>query len=156
MTIQKNHCITMHIVDYSLQMTVSIAVQNCALFMYLCVVLWKKPDLLSKDTHTDTHTRIPCLAGADAKDQFTGEAMTWDLMTFVCTTLIRLLHYSFLSCLPEINKYSKVSVKLVWEKLEANQLCFQPTSKSEVVFFFLMQHRILWIWAPTVSLKLRF
>lgn len=70
----------MHKVDYSLQMTVSIAVQNCALFMYLCVVLWKKPDLLSKDTHRSC---IPCLAGADVKDQLTGEAMTWDLMTFV-------------------------------------------------------------------------
>lgn len=81
----------MHIVDYSLQMTVSIAVQNCALFMYLCVVLWKKPDLLSKETHT--HRHISCLAGADAKDQLTGEAMTWDLMTFV-------LHWSGFYIIP--------------------------------------------------------
>lgn len=49
----------MHIVDYSLQMTVTIAVQNYALFMYLPVVLWKTLDLLSEVTHT----RIPCLAG---------------------------------------------------------------------------------------------
>lgn len=27
--------------------------------------------------------------------------------------------------------------------METNQLCFQPTSKSEVVFFFLLKHRIL-------------
>lgn len=67
---KKNQCIIMHIVDYSLQTTVNVAVQNCALFVYLCVVLCKKPDLLSKDTHP----RVPCLAGADVKEQLTGEA----------------------------------------------------------------------------------
>lgn len=93
------------------------------------VILWKKPDLLSKDTHP----RVPSLAGADAKDQLTGEAMTWDLLTFV-------RHWSgfyFIPSPPVCLKYiniAKCQIR-VWEKLETNQLCFQPTSKSEVVFF---------------------
>lgn len=53
MTIKKNQCITMHVVDYSLQTTVNIAVQNCALFMYLRVLLWKKAGFaLQGHTHT--------------------------------------------------------------------------------------------------------
>lgn len=143
-------CTTMHIVDYSLQMTVNVAVQNCALF-YLCVVLWKKSDLLSKDTHVYSLL---------SRSRCQGPAYRWsnDLRSYdLCTTLIRLLHYSFLSCLPEINKYSEVSVKLESER------SWKPTScassqlqRVSLFFFFLLQHGILWIWAPTVSLKLRF
>lgn len=70
------------------------------------------------------HTRMCSLLSrsTDVKDQLTGEAMTWDLMTFVCTTLTRLLHSSFLSYLPEINKHSEVSVKLESER------SWKPTS----------------------------
>lgn len=57
----------MHVVDYSFQMIVNIAFQNCASFMYLHVASWKKRDLLSKDTH------MYCLftTSRDVKDQLT-------------------------------------------------------------------------------------
>lgn len=90
----------------------------------------------------------------DVKDQLTGEAKTWDLMTFVCTTLIRLSHYFFLSCLPEINKCSEVSVKLEFERTWKPTSCASSQlQRVRLFFFFLLQHRILWIRAPTVSLK---
>lgn len=47
MTMKKNQCIT--IVDYSLQMTVNTAVQNCALFM--CSTLKKARFALQGHTH---------------------------------------------------------------------------------------------------------
>lgn len=86
----------MHIADYSFQMMVNIACQNCASFRHLHVVSWKKPDMLFKDTHM----YFLFSKSTDLKDQFTDEAMNWDLLVFemfVCTTLIRLLPSSFLS-----------------------------------------------------------
>lgn len=92
----------MHIVDYSFQMTVNIAFQNCVSFMCLRVVSWKKRDLLSKDTHMYSLFS----KSMDVRDQLTDEAMNCDLPLFemfVCTTLIRLLPSSFLSS-PAWNK----------------------------------------------------
>ena len=57
----------MHIVDYSSQMMVNIAFQNCASFIYLHVVSWKKQDLLCKDTHMYSLFS----KSTDVKDQLT-------------------------------------------------------------------------------------
>lgn len=118
----------MDIVDYSLQTTVNVAVENCALFMYLCYTLKKARFALQG--HTPTCSFL-------SRSRCQGPAYRWsnDLRSFdLCTTLIRLY---FIPSPPVCLKYiniAKCQIR-VWEKLETNQLCFQPTSKSEVVFF---------------------
>lgn len=150
MTMKKNQCIIVHNnADSWLQFAANseyCCSELCPYHVPLCSTLKKARFALQGHAHP----RVPCLAGADYR--WSNDLRSFDL----CTTLIKLLCYSFLSCLPEINEYSKVSVKLVWEKLETNQLCFQPTSKSEVVFILPSATQNLVDMAPTVSLKLSF
>lgn len=114
--------------------------------------------LLSKDTRLHSL----CSDKTDYEGPVYGQSDEWRssfLSYFIFLEFfLSLLHWSrllpFLSSpvLPEINKSSKVGVKLDWEELGTHQSCWQPASKGEVVCFLPLQHRLLSMWTPTVLL----
>lgn len=86
--------------------------------------------------------------------KLTGEATTWDLMTFVCTDQAFTF---FLPLLSAWSKYSEVSVKLKSERSWKPTSCASSQLQRVRLFFSSFWNtESCWIWAPTVSLKSSF